>query len=240
MGWIRVCTLILSLGVFLVPQVYGHHLWVVESEDGYVVARGKAPGRLDVYNPECVKELVAFSMNGERIPAEKIERVDMPEQVRFRTSNRVSLAGVSCDWGYRVNTTKGKKFLTRQEAEEVGLNVINSFFSTQYAKVLFCESGWSKQPIGMKFELIPLANPLKTPEGGELPIQVLFDQTALPDTAVFTIEGDEFTTSKEGIVRVKIEKPGLHLFMAKHKVWVKDDPKKDYHVYRAFYVFEVK
>jgi uncharacterized GH25 family protein len=226
--------------VLFVPKVHGHHLWVVESDNGYRIARGKAPERLDAYNPECVKEFVAFSMNGELIPADNIERVDMPEEVRFRTSNKASLVGVSCDWGYRVNTTKGKKFLTRQEAEEVGLNVINSFFSTQYAKVLFSESGWSKQPMGMKFELVPLANPLKMPDGGELPIQVLFDQTPLPDTAVFTIKGDKLTTGDEGIVRVKLEKPGLQLFMAKHKVWVKDHPEKDYHVYRAFFVFEVK
>ena len=240
MAWIRVCTIVLLFGVLFVPRVHGHHLWVLEGEDGYVVARGKVSERLDAYNPKCVKEFVAFSLDGRIISSEKIQRVDAPDQVRFRTSKKASLVGVSCDWGYRVNTTKGKKFLTRQEAEEVGLHVIDSFFSTQYAKVLFSDTGWSKESIGMKFELVPLANPAKNPGIEEFPIQVLFNQKPLPNASVFNKEGDEFRTDEDGMFRARIKSRGLQLFMAKHKVWVKGDPKKDYHVYRAFFVFEVE
>lgn len=238
MLWLRVCTVVLAFSVLFVSPVRGHHLWVVEDEDGYVVARGKASERLDAYNPRCVKDFVAFSSDGMRIPSEKIRRVDAPEQVRFRTSQKASLVGVSCDWGYRVNTTKGKKFLTRSEAEKAGLRVINSFFSTQYAKVLFNEGARTTEAIGMRFELVPLENPLQIAEGEDLPLQVLFNQKPLPETPVFTKDGHEFRADGEGVCRVKVGKQGLQLFMAKHKVPVEDDPKKDYHIYRTFLVFE--
>lgn len=240
MLWLRVCTVVLAFSVLFVSPVCGHHLWVLEDEDGYVVARGKASERLDAYNPRCVKDFVAFSSDGTRIPSEEIQRVDAPEQVRFRTSEKASLVGVSCDWGYRVNTTKGKKFLTRSEAEKAGLHVINAFFSTQYAKVFFNEGARTMEAIGLRFELVPLKSPLQIAQGGELSLQVLFNQKPLPETAIFTKDGHEFRADREGVCRVKVGEHGLQLFMAKHKVPVKDDPTKDYHVYRTFLVFEVE
>ncbi|BBO89320.1 hypothetical protein [Desulfosarcina ovata] len=31
--------------------VFGHHLWIIQNGDGYMVARGALPDRLDSYDP---------------------------------------------------------------------------------------------------------------------------------------------------------------------------------------------
>jgi uncharacterized GH25 family protein len=222
------------------PAAHAHHLWVLKTDAGYAVARGIAPERLDPYDPRCVKEVWAFCSGGRMIPAGRIERINAPGQVEFRISETVSLMGVSCDWGYRVNTTKGKKLLTRQEAVKAGFVVINSFFSSQYAKVMFKETASIEKPIGMKFELVPLENPLKIREGGELPIRVLFDRKPLADVAILTKDDHEFRTDMRGVGHIKMSEKGLQLFMARHRVPIQDDPNKDYHLYTTFFVFEAR
>ncbi len=230
-----------AIACFLTESaVHAHHLWIVNTDDGYVIARGTAPEGRDKYNPERVKEFWAYGPNGPAIPAESIQRIDDSERVRFRVSEPVSLAGVSCDWGYRVNTTEGKKLLTKQEAEKAGFKVISSFFSTQFAKVLFQDGDRVGKPVGMKFEMVPLESPTKVSPEGELAVQVLFDGKPMESISIFAKEGEEWKTDKDGIARVKPAATGLNLLSARHKVPVQGDPDKDYHLYTTFLVFEVE
>ncbi len=240
MNWIRVFFACALLGFFTESAAYAHHLWVVRSDDSYVVARGSLPERFDPYKPECVKTFIAFSPEGTRIPAEKIQRIDEAERVLFRISKDVSLVGVTCDWGYRVYTTQGKKLLRRTEAEKAGFRVVDSFFSTHYGKVLFTEGTGNTKPIGITFELIPLEDPLGMPVGGELPVRAVFDGKPLANVVVFSKDKDQIQTDSNGIGHMKITKKGKHLLMVGHKVPTKDDPEKDYHLFTTFLVFEVQ
>jgi uncharacterized GH25 family protein len=220
--------------------VHAHHLWIAKTDDGYEIARGMAPERRDKYNPGRVKEFWAYGPNGPAIPAENIRRIDGSERVRFRVSEPVSMAGVSCDWGYRVNTTEGKKLMTKQEAEKAGFKVVGSFFSTQFAKVVFQDGDRVEKPIGMKFEMVPLESPTKVSPDGELAVRVLFDGKPMENVSIFSREGGEWKTGKDGIGRVKPAAKGLNLLSARHKVPVQGDPDKDYHLYTTFLVFEVQ
>jgi uncharacterized GH25 family protein len=226
--------------LFLQTPVRAHHLWITKCDDGYVVARGMVPEQMDDYNPECVRKFWAYGPDQEKIPDESVKRLDDAKRVRFQVSKPVSLASVSCDWGYRVNTTEGKKLLTRLEAEKAGFQVISAFFSTQFSKVLFQKCDRVTRPIGMKFEIVPLAIPEKISSDEELPIQVIFDNKPMENISIFGRDGAEWKTDRNGIIRIKPAKKGLNLLMARHKVPVQKDPNKDYHLYRTFFVFEVK
>jgi nickel transport protein len=239
MTWIRLSFIFALMGFSPVSAAYAHHLWVVKTNDSYVVARGLIPERLDPYKPEYVKAFVAVGPDGAIIPAEKLQRIDDAERVRFRTSESISLVGVRCDWGYRVNTTQGKKLLRRQDAEKAGLRVIDSFFSTQYAKVLFKEGEGNTKPIGIKFELIPFEDPSRVPVGGDLSIQAVFDDNPLANVTLLDADGEAIRTDANGTGRIKITKKGFYPLMARHKVPVKGDPEKDYHLFTTFLVFEV-
>jgi nickel transport protein len=231
---------LLMVATFFAQIGYGHHLWVIETDDGYMVCRGMAPGRLDSYDPACVKEFRAFGSDGTTIPSESIQRIEDPDRVRFQIPGKASLIGVSCDWGYRVNTTEGKKLLTRIEAEKAGLRVLESFFSTQFAVVLFNEGIWTGTPLGMRFELVPLRNPLHISVAGQLPVQAFFEGQPVANTAIFTEGGLAFQTDRMGVANVKIVEEGLQLLMARLKIPVRGDPQKDYHVYTTFFVYEIK
>ena len=225
---------------FMESAVHAHHLWIAKTDDGYEIARGMAPERHDKYNPERVKEFWAYGSNGLAIPAENIQRMEDSERVRFLVSEPVSLAGVSCDWGYRVNTTNGKKLMTKQEAEKAGFKVVDSFFSTQFAKVVFQDGERVRKPMGIKFEMVPLENPTNVSTNAELAVQVLFDGKPMENVSIFSKEGEEWKTDKDGIGRVKPAAKGLNLLSVRHKVPVQGDPDKDYHLYTTFLVFEVE
>lgn len=228
------------LGCFTDNAACAHHLWVVKTDDYYMVARGVLAERMDPYNPNCVKEFVAVGLDGIALPSMEIQRIDDAQRVRFRVAQDISLVGVSTDWGYRVNTTRGKKLLRRQEAERAGFRVVDAFFSTQCAKVFLKESPWNTKPIGMKLELVPLEDPQTMSVGSELSMQAFFNGKPLAGIIVLAKEGKEISTDENGAGRIKIKKEGPHLLMMKHKVPVKGDPEKDFHLFTTFLLFEVR
>ena len=110
---------------------YAHHLWVFEENGKYVVARGHMPERIDAYDPKCVTDVNAYDETGSAV---LVQRKDEANRVVFNSGNKISMITVRCDWGFRVNTTQGKKLISRKDAEKQGLAVISAFFSTQFLK----------------------------------------------------------------------------------------------------------
>lgn len=237
---IRRFLLTMAAAAWMAAPVHGHHLWAVKTDGGYVVARGVAPEELHPYDPGRVTQFWAFSPDGRKISPDNVARIDEQKQVRFAVSEPVSMVAVSCDWGYRVNTTRGKKLMSREKAEEAGLRVVSAFFSTQYAKVWLQDGPWVNTPVGMKFEIVPLENPQEVPSGGELSVRLLFDGRPTKEISVFSEKGEEWKTDREGVGRIKLAGKGFHLLMARHQVPVRDDPNKDYHLYTTFFIFEVE
>ncbi len=150
------------------------------------------------------------------------------------------MATVRCDWGHRVNTTQGKKLMTRQEAEQAGFRIINSFFSTQFCKSLFAESDEITKPVDIMFEIVPKENPFEKDVGKSLPVMVIFEGKPLADTSVYTEKGQEVKTDQNGVALIKIEKKGMQLISAGHKVPAAEISGLDYHMFTTFFNFEVK
>lgn len=228
------------ISLIMVIPVYAHHLWAEKNGDTYSIARGMLDKRFDPYNPDKVKDFVAIGVDGSAIQKEKVQRIDEPEMARFRIADQVSMVAVTCDWGYRVNTTRGKKFLRRAEAEKEGFKVISAFFSTQYSKIFYEKGSGNTTPLGLKLEIVPLKDPSVIHEGDELPVQALFDGKPLANVVITGRAKEDVFTDNNGIGHFKITKKGKTLLMLGQKVPVKDDPEKDYHRYTTFIVFEVK
>jgi len=228
------------MGIIAEGSANAHQLWVEKNDDSYTIARGVLDERLDPYKPDSVMAFVAIGADGTVIPAAKVQRSDEPEMARFRIAEQVSMVAVTCDWGYRVNTTKGKKLLRRSEAKKEGLKIISAFFSTQYSKIFYEEGSGNTKPAGLKLELIPLKDPLGINEGDELPVQVFFDGKPLANVVITGGSKEEIPTDNNGVGHFKITKKGKILLMLGRKVPVKDDPEKNYHLYSTFMVFEVK
>jgi nickel transport protein len=217
--------------------VFAHHLWVSKTDDGYAVCRGLISERLDAYDASKVVEIKAIVKDGSILP---IKRQDENQGAFFRVDQDISMALVRCDWGDRVNTTQGKKLMSRQEAEKEGFRVIDSFFSTQFCKSLFAENDEITTPVNIMFEIVPKENPFEKKVGEEFPVMVIFEGNPLADISVYTEKGQEVKTDQDGVALIKIEKKGMQLISAGHKVPAAENSGLDYHMFTTFFNFEVK
>ncbi len=228
-----------ALFMIMTCQVaFAHHLWIEKSADNqYAVVRGVLPDRADAYDPDCVQEVNAFGRDGQTIP---VKRIDEKDRVIFKTGEEAAMVAACSKWGYRVNTTKGKRLMGKKQAKEEGLTVLSAFFSTHYAKSLFAPSDAAKKPAGLRFEILPLKDPQRANPGDEIAFKVIFDKKPLPGISLYTQSGDTATADSAGTALLTMPDSDTVLLYARHRIDVKGDDQKDYEIFTTFLTFEVK
>ncbi|MGM0402782.1 MAG: DUF4198 domain-containing protein [Thermodesulfobacteriota bacterium] len=222
--------------MFAAPAVFAHHLWIEPSNSAYAVVRGILPDRIDNYDPDCIREINAFGTDGAVVA---IERTNEKDRVVFKADDRAAMATAWSEWGYRVNTTRGKRLMGRIAAENEGLRVISAFFSTHYAKSLFGPSAAVSEPTGLRFEIIPRKDPAGAKPGDEIEFLVLFDGKPLAKTSLYAKNGDKASTNANGIAVMTVPDQPTALLYARHRIDVNGDEKKDYDIFTTFLTFEV-
>jgi len=216
---------------------FAHYLWVQEVDGAYAVCRGTIGERLDPYTPSCVTHISAKSPDGTGLA---ITRTNEKERVVFTTNEKPAIVAVTSEWGDRVNTTQGKKLMSRQAAEAAGLTVVCAFKSTQFSKTLFAPSGINSQSLGLRFELVPLADPMSLTPGTPTAIKLLFDGRPLAGISILTNLDQESKTDAEGVAKFTFDKSGVRLLYATHQVRAEKDSGLDLLVFMTFLTFEVK
>jgi nickel transport protein len=232
------CTTFIIVFLLLLgaPAAYAHHLWITASDGEYAVMRGIHPDRIDTYDPDRIQDIDAFNKNGVSIDISRNDRVD---QVRFASKEEIAMATAWSKWGYRVNTTRGKRLISRAEAEEQGLTVISAFFSNHYAKSLFMPSDTADQPTGLRFEIIPREDPVNVKPGTKVECLVLFDGSPLSGTSLFVAGGDESVTDANGRAVVIVPEEFTALLYAIHRIDMENDNMMDYEIFTTFLTFGV-
>jgi len=216
---------------------FAHYLWVQEVDGAYAVCRGSIVERLDPYNASCVTQISAKSPNGTGLP---ITRTNEKERVVFTTNENPAIVMVTSEWGDRVNTTRGKRLMNRQAAEAAGLTVVSAFTSTQFSKTLFAPSGINCQPLVLRFELVPLADPMTLAPGTPTALKLLFDGRPLAGTSILTNLDHESKTDANGVAQFSFEKRGRLLLYATHQIPAEKDSGLDFLKFMTFLTFEVK
>jgi len=227
----------LTVTFLLGPSAHAHYVWVVQENDRYVVARGTPPDDREAYNPAAVTLIRAFDCGGAEVP---LERANEKKGVFFRAQQAPSVAAVMCDWGSRVKTTRGKKLMTRKEAEGEGFKVLEAFVSTQTSKTLFRDGTAVCKELGMKFEIVPLKSPFQLKHGELLEVQIYFDGSPLKDTVVSSGGNTQTKTDQKGMARIDALRAGWNVVMARRTVSVAGDPDINYHQFMTFLVFKVQ
>lgn len=228
-----------TLIIFLtgVQTCYAHHLWVFEETGSLVVARGHMPERIDDYDPHNVSEIKGFDQAGAPV---SLERKDEASRAAVFPDKPVSIVSVCCEWGDRVNTTRGKKLMNRQAAEAAGLTVVSAFTSTQFSKTLFAPSEISTHSLGLRFELVPNADPMALAPGAPISFKLLFDGRPLAGVSISTNFERESKTDANGVAEFTFEKSGVHLLYATHKIPAEENSGLDFLKFMTFLTFEVK
>lgn len=228
---------VINLTLIITGVSFAHHLWVEKEGDRFEVKWGHPP-KADPYEPNKVKEIKAFNEKGKAI---KFERIDEKDKVYLSTKVDISMITLSFEGGYLVTTPDGKKKITKREAEKSGIQIIDSFYSMQYAKGIFSCGENTLKPVGLKFEIVPLKNPCEIKVNDVLPIQVYFEGKPLEGVKVETSNHTEVgKTDKDGNSSIKIAEKGVQIILAKNKVATKNDPDADYLSYTTVLTFEVK
>ncbi|MEW5949365.1 MAG: DUF4198 domain-containing protein [Thermodesulfobacteriota bacterium] len=230
--------ILVSVVILLFAQsALAHHLWIEKEGNRFRVAWGHPP-QIGPYDPAKVKEIKVFDIKGKGIPFKKTDEKD---KVYLSSKGNISIITLSFEGGYLVSTPDGKKKLTKREAEKAGLQVIDSFYSSQFAKSLFAKSDASTKPVGMKFEIIPLINPFTLRTEELLPIKVLFEGKPLEGVIIETGTHKETTkTDKDGIAKVRITEQKMQVILAKHRIPAGDNPDADYLSYTTVLTMDKK
>jgi hypothetical protein len=213
-----------------------HHLWVIPESDGFAVARGTLPDTTEAYNPMAVTAIRVFGSDGSE---GSILRKDRKDRAFFKAPSP-AVAAVRCDWGPRVTTTRGKKLMSRPDAEKQGFKVIKAFVSTQTSKTVFQDGEVLTRPLGLIFELVPETSPLGLIPGQSVNIKLLFEGTPLKNVDITGPDSVKTRTDDQGIAAVTLSKSDWQVVSARHLLNLPDDADLDFHQYMTFFIFKVK
>lgn len=216
---------IIVLVLLLTQPAFAHHLWIEKEGDIFKVLWGHPP-ETNPYEPEKLKEAKAFDSKGKKVP---LARKNEKDAMYLSSKSDVSMIVVSFEGGYLVTTPDGKKRLAKREAEKSGLQIIDSVYSTQYAKGLFVCSESIAKPSGLQFEIVPLKNPCKAKPNEMLPLRIYFDGKPLEGAIVETGNHAEAgRTDKDGNFSIKVSEKSMQIILAKYRIPTKDNPDADF------------
>lgn len=206
---------VVFLMVFVYQSAFAHHTWIEKDGNRFLVAWGHPP-KVDPYESHKVKDIKGFDLNGKETV---LKRTDEKDRVYLSANTGISMITLSFEGGYLVSTPDGKKRLTKKEAQKAGMQILDSFYSTQSAKTLFAYSNAAEKPVGLKLEIIPLANPYALKGDGLLSIKVLLEGKPVEGATIETGNHKETAkTDKDGIARVQITGQGKQTILAKHRL----------------------
>lgn len=223
--------------LLLTQAAYAHHLWIEKEGNVFKVLWGHPP-EINPYEPEKLKEVKAFDNKGKETV---LERKNDKDTVYLSSKSDISMIVVSLEGGYLVTTPDGKKRLTKREAAKAGLQVIDSIYSSQFAKGLFAYSNSMTKPAGMKFEIVPLKNPYVLKPEELLSIKVFFDGRPVEGVTIEINDNKETVkTNKEGIANIKMSEKGIQSILAKKRIPAKDNLDADYLSFTTVLTFKLK
>lgn len=221
--------------------VLAHDTWIENKNGELLVLRGHG-GAAEAYDPTLVKEAKAVDAKGQPV---ELQIVKNKENASLSPKGSPVVVAALYDSGYWLKTTDGWKKATKREGKEK-YTIVESLKSKQWCKNFLGASDQCLKPVGQRFEVVPQKDPTAARVGDKLSIKVIFDGKPV-EGAIITTDGahasdkkDQLKTDKDGLANVTVDKGGLQLIKASHKVPAKDDPDADVLSLASTITFEVK
>jgi nickel transport protein len=149
------------LCAFLANPCMAHDFWVEKVGGTLKVIYGHGIQRLP-YDPATIKEVQAFDAKGKEVGI-IIEK--KKESATLVPKGPVSMVTMTVDDGFWVKTIMGLKKGTRREVRRA----IESYQAMDYSKAILSWGEGAGNPLGLKLEIIPLANPFEMKAGHLIP-----------------------------------------------------------------------
>jgi nickel transport protein len=222
--------LILALTLLLsASALYAHDLVIDKKGNEFVVLYGHADkGKLDVYKIDWLKEVKAYDKTGKAIDAQLKPHA---QGANVAVPQDPAMITLVFDRGCMAKTPEGYKNVSKREAK----NAIESWKGAVYNRNIWQWSDRFAKPLGAKFEIIPLKNPLTLKVGDSLPIQALYNGKPMeglemrhggahPDPK----DQKGAITDKDGKASVTINHSGLQVVKTSLKTPLQNNPDADF------------
>lgn len=186
------------LGLFVASSAFAHQFFPMKTDNGYKVGFW-ADDHWGQYQPDRVFGISAKDSKGKNLKA----GYDYQNNTIFIEGNP-SVASLNYDFGYYTFTKNGKHYAQiRSDLTDVeGANEVTQTRKIyKMGKSIFAWDEAAKKPLGLKFEIIPLQNPLVLKEGDKLKVQVLLDSKP--------VSGVEFEDQNDDIDGVVTDSKGI-------------------------------
>lgn len=197
------------LPLLLAFPVLAHDLWIERAGAVHTLAYGHERSAHEgakslEYRPEHVKEALCFDPAGKPLQAETVRAY--PVQLK----GDCAAAWFQYSSGYWSKTPYGAKNLPRNEAGPV----LDSWWSTEGAKLIHLWGSGLDQPLTRHLELVPLANPLRLKAGDKLRLRAWFQGKPAAGVTVAYFGKPRGVTDAEGLINIRLQQGGLQLLQA--------------------------
>ena len=235
--WSIACLAFAGFGL-MAGVANAHSVWIAERHGVNAVVYGHGPSD-DSYDPSKVTSLVAKGADGSAINV-KLEKLS--DHVTFEQNDAIATIAVEFDNGYWSKDADNKWH--NKPKDEVA-NAQQGGHYVKYGVAYFKHPEGDIKPQGLKFEIVPLKDPLMLKAGDELPIQVLFDGKPAAGIAVisdYISMSETVTTNTDtyGKAVVKVRNQGLNVVVTPHTEELDNNPKADKIGYMATLSFTLK
>ena len=210
----------LAMGMFSTADA--HDVWLERGDRMYTLVYGHV-GEPEPCESDKVKSIRAFFRSGKFL-SQSPERVN--GNVVLTPASDVTMVAIEYDNGY-WSRTEGIEW--ENQSKRYFENVQESSHSIKFNKNLLAWTDQAKEPVGMMFEVVPMANPLALDAEQRLNLQVLLRGRPLAD-AVVEVHGDDavYKTDRNGYVTVSVHGDNaLQHIAAYHRTPLSDDPDAD-------------
>lgn len=205
----------LALSCLLATNSFAHDLIITKSGENKFEAKfGHLPDKFNEYNPKQLLNATAFDETGEMIKTGINYKFDnnISQEIVTEKSPAV-LIGVYSSGG--TIFSDDKKRHKNADKSEVKGTIFAATKSVSINKNYFVWSENLIKPLGLKLELVALANPFKLSVGDTLPVLVLKDGKAAKNIRFYTAKDEPKIFSDEfGIALLPIKKAGIQNFSA--------------------------
>lgn len=164
---INAMILAVVLILFCAAGTRAHDTWI-EEDNGKVAVLTGHHGAPEPYEPERVKKITGYTKNMWKV---NLELIRQDEKTVSRVDEPFAAFTAFMDNGYWLHTNKGWK----NHRDKSGLKMIEEGRSYKYAKQI---SEWNdklSEPLGQRFEIVPLSDPTHMEEGEKLPVKIYFE-----------------------------------------------------------------
>ncbi|MDL1963697.1 MAG: DUF4198 domain-containing protein [Deltaproteobacteria bacterium] len=222
----KICITALAIVLLLSSQSMAHDWWLNRSDSGFEIVKGHVEGdggKFSPYEADRVIHAAGYRDNGQVVPITVTWKKDKFGSYIFPPEKFSAITAFVYN-KYWMITTEGGKRVWKNDKVEGNFEVIEEGQSFKYTKHIEKWHNFLTEPLGQRFEIVPLKDPTRMKKGDLLPVKIFHMGKELQSVRLTKISKTHNLEliKNNGIFYVQVAQKGLQFVNAKVEVPVKD------------------